>query len=1325
MSRARLALALALALVVPFEIRGAYAAVTGTIISTEGQAISGAKVAAYGAETIEERLRRLSGPRDERVPIVETVSDAKGDFSLDTKKEPAATLLISAAGFAPASFLVTNNEDTGPIALTVATLRKGRVTAGGKGIPEASVVWFSAEGAEYRTRTDKEGSYSVPDPDKWEALLRVTHPDFATAADLVGRLPTMKATLDRSLTAGQKITGRVVAADGKTAIANARITVDGSVSGNSREDGTFVLEHLADGWKQIVVASGDLTGSAARGVAPLTIRLTPAAIVTGTLLDGASQKSLPGALITIRPRESRRLDSPTASAVTDASGAFRLALPPGQYVLGASHPAYLVTEIQLTVTAGQKARKTLFGAARPSAAGFVFDDSRKPVAGAAVGASPVGMEGNRGGMRFFSTDQHFSGPDGRFVLRGVPADRDIRVEAGKKGFPKGETPTLHLAAGERKSGLLITIPRGMPFSGSVVDAAGKPVGGVAVSASVAQDMGGRMRQMMFAGDASTDRAPLTGTQGEFNIRLKEGKYDVSFRREGYAPKIVRGVEVGADSKPLRVVLEAGAEVSGRVVRKGAGIEGVVVGLFGDGSRAMSVSAADGSFTLKDLAPGSSMLMVSKPDDFIQQTRQISIPARDLVIEIPGGGTISGRVVEKGSKNPITDFSAGISNVRSGGGMMFGAPPTMKEFHTDDGTFTLTGVPPNEVQLMVSAAGYASGRVPGVRVEEGKPVSDIVVELSPSSSLSGRITGPDGSALGDAQVQLDTSDQGMRMRFGGEAQATSDPNGEYLLDSLDGGELSFVFSKRGYVSETRTVKISDKETRLDVRLSRGAAVNGVVVTEAGTPVAEARVSATSAAADNSFGRTVSDANGAFHFDGLAPAHYSFGAGKTGFVDGQVSDIDITTGAPVRIVLRSGGSISGHVTGLSEGELSRATVIAEGSDASTSAPVDASGAYRIDAAPTGTVRISATTGRMSSSRRSAPRSVDLAPGSSAQVDLEFRNDTSVRGRVTKKSAALAGVAVVFAPKDPAVTTRVSTNTDAGGNYEAAGLDPGDYLVRVIDMQNLSPYSTEYHVAGNGTFDIDIKTNSVRGHVLDIESGRPITGVRVSLQQKTEGESYFGQSATTDMNGTFVIEPVAPGDYRARAEIDQYGQQIIELTLGDGDSREIEFKLEKQDGLRVRILDGRDGRTLEAMLTVKDSQDRPAFQGFADSGGDAGFHVPLSRGTYRVTAWADGYAARTVTVAVPAPLLAIPLTPGGSLVLHSASSEIQRAKILSSNGETVSPSMFARSSIIALQPGDTTVEHLAPDTYQVLVLDERGETRKKLSVTIAEGGVSRAEL
>ncbi|PYQ49013.1 MAG: hypothetical protein DMF59_14535 [Acidobacteria bacterium] len=143
------------------------ASVTGVVINTDGQPISGAKVSIFAPETIAARRTRLFSKTPERTAIATRPTDSKGSFSFDSPKDqPIVDLRVEASGFAPDGLRLLADDDAGAIALTTAPMQRGTITSTGKPVAGATVIWFG-NATDFLGVTDTEGHYSVPDPSKW------------------------------------------------------------------------------------------------------------------------------------------------------------------------------------------------------------------------------------------------------------------------------------------------------------------------------------------------------------------------------------------------------------------------------------------------------------------------------------------------------------------------------------------------------------------------------------------------------------------------------------------------------------------------------------------------------------------------------------------------------------------------------------------------------------------------------------------------------------------------------------------------------------------------------------------------------------------------------------------------------------------------------------------------------------------------------------------------------------------------------------------------------------------------------------------------------
>jgi len=1309
------------------------AAVIGTVINIDGKAIGGAKVSLFAPELIAATGPRMLSADPQRKPLATATTDSGGKFTFDVPKDQSVVdVRVEASGYAPAGLRLTADDDAGAILLTQAPPVRGTITANGKPVANATVIVLG--GSEYSTKTDADGHYTAPDPARWAFRVIVLHPDFAMLEEQIGPGSGKKGP-DFSMNAGVAITGRVVAEDGQTPVADAQLLLDGWPAAKSAADGTFTIAHARKDWEAVVARSGNRVAERARTSAAATLKLARGATVSGSVRDVKSQLPVSGARISLGPTGRFGGRDASIDTITDAKGNFTLGpVAAGTYEIRPGRPGYSISGMQaLHLKAADAVQKSLYATAHARISGVVVNEDKQPVAAALVATRPASRNNDTFGMlmtmRAGGGSESYSAPDGHFVLREVAPDADLQVDAMKRGYPGGKSSTLKLAAGERKSGLTITIPRGVAISGRVTDKDHKPLSGVGVEAieSSADPMRRPQRMMLSTMLGSrNEQVVRTGSDGTFSMQVKEGTYDLDFKREGYSAKTVRGTKVDAAAKPVEVILDPGVEISGRVTRGGAGVEGANVRAISQEGMSTAITSADGTFVLSDLTPGPMMLNVNKQDSFIQEIRPVTAPSRDVIIDLPPGGRISGHVVDKASHQPVTSFMAGVTTSRSGGGMVMMMPPMQKQFTSDDGSFVLEGVKPGSTQVVVNAPGYTTARVPNVDVEDGKSVPDIEVDMETGAKLTGHVSGPDGSPVSGVSVRSDpmANGGGRVMRFDGtDNSATTDPNGDYTIDSLEPGEKTFTFSRSGYIAQQKTVTVAGgKDTRLDVQMSNGMRASGTVVTDGGEPIADVTVSAVSASAMDGGRQGRTDTNGAFIIEGLAPGHYTFTASKTGFAPGTLRDVDISSSGPVQLILKNGGIITGHVTGLTAQELEQATVVANGSGgrggpmSAVSATVDSGGNFRLEGAPSGTVSISARTGAMfgGTSKTAAPKTIELQPGGTAQVDIDFKSSTVIRGRITQNGAPAAQTRVMFMPRGASSQTSAGAMTDANGRYEVSGLDDGTYTVQTVNAA-FSPYSTQYEVHGSDTFDINIKTVTVKGHVIDAADSKPLNEASVELRS---GQSAFGgQSAITDSSGNFTIENVAAGSYQITADKSGYGHDARQITITDTTPEDVQFQLSPSDGITIRAVDTRDNTALTVnVLRVVDAQgnELPSQSGFF--GSSEVVKLALAPGTYRVTVTARNYAPQTISMTSPSQQT-VRFSPGGTLMLHSTASSPRRVRLVDSAGVTHGMNPLSQG-IFTLPPGTTPINNIAAGHYRLEFLDSTDRVIKTVEMDVEDG-------
>jgi hypothetical protein len=217
-------------------------------------------------------------------------------------------------------------------------------------------------------------------------------------------------------------------------------------------------------------------------------------------------------------------------------------------------------------------------------------------------------------------------------------------------------------------------------------------------------------------------------------------------------------------------------------------------------------------------------------------------------------------------------------------------------------------------------------------------------------------------------------------------------------------------------------------------------------------------------------------------------------------------------------------------------------------------------------------------------------------------------------------------------------------------------------------------------------------------------------------------------TDSGGTFLFDSVSPGSYVANATKEGYGNEAIDLMVGERPPDNLELKLARNDGVTLKVVDARDGRALDAMVSVYDMQGRLVHESRMFFGGMEGAtdtKLPLAAGRY--TAWvaSSGYAPRSATFTSPS-TQTIAVTPGGTLVIRSKQSTRARVRLIDASGSPY-PRFGSRpvGTDLNPSPGTTQLDHVAPGSYTLQLLGDNDAVLDATRVTIAEGQVATADI
>jgi hypothetical protein len=243
-----------------------------------------------------------------------------------------------------------------------------------------------------------------------------------------------------------------------------------------------------------------------------------------------------------------------------------------------------------------------------------------PVAGAFVRAT-LGGEGAGGYVAGARTAE-----DGTFVLAGLPPDEPFDLAVTHQDYQELRVRGIR-ATSERRD---FALDAGVGFAGVVVEPDGTPV----PNATVQVLSGGR--------SVKFERADA---KGRFDVSgLPEGVFEarVSWTSIGHVQRPPLAVRPG--DRDVRLVVERGERISGKVVWKGAGsatpLRVEAVGPDGEAVAQVWVWPQNPAFELEGLPRGSYAVRVSRGDadrtfTVVAEVAGVASGTRDLLVEAPG------------------------------------------------------------------------------------------------------------------------------------------------------------------------------------------------------------------------------------------------------------------------------------------------------------------------------------------------------------------------------------------------------------------------------------------------------------------------------------------------------------------------------------------------------------------------------------------------------------------------------------------------------------------------------------------------------------------
>jgi Carboxypeptidase regulatory-like domain len=526
-----------------------------------------------------------------------------------------------------------------------------------------------------------------------------------------------------------------------------------------------------------------------------------------------------------------------------------------------------------------------------------------------------------------------------------------------------------------------------------------------------------------------------------------------------------------------------------------------------------------------------------------------------------GISIQGIVLRAGSREPVSKAYVELSS--AGGNSRTFAATT-----SEDGRFVVRSAPPGRYELIVRRMGYITAKYgqrrangPGelITLENGRPVQDLTIVMTPTAAISGRIYDGFGEPVNGAKVRAMQSFYLQGRRILTEIQSTvTDDLGEYRLFWLPPG--------RYFVSATGPDPATDmdivvNDARGDIFYSSSNLLRTSLSTKYPDPLAlipQPRVAPQeSEVYAPVYFPTTTDRRSALPIDLEAGAEFS-GVDitvrrlKTHHIRGTI--VDAATGEVLREqhteILRSNNPPTYRVD---------ETLPVSSDNFPVHGFLDRrTGVFEMHDVVPGSYFLIAWSGK-----RFGRVAVEVRDGDLENVVVSVAEGFNLRGRVAIEGRTLATAEPLLAKLkielilDPYIPAGgfVSASPAPDGSFTLESVVSGDYRVGVEPILNVDGNASVGQTAlyiksirqGNNDvlngglhltrqpsepLEIVVGTNpaSLNGSVVD-EKQQPVPNVLVLLAPDVayRNRTDLFQEVITDTSGRFQIEFVPPGDYK----------------------------------------------------------------------------------------------------------------------------------------------------------------------------------------------------
>jgi protocatechuate 3,4-dioxygenase beta subunit len=737
------------------------------------------------------------------------------------------------------------------------------------------------------------------------------------------------------------------------------------------------------------------------------------------------------------------------------------------------------------------------------------------------------------------------------------------------------------------------------IEGVVLDPDGRPVDGAQVALSRVAARG----EEVTPGSYFQPRgATATAGGGRFRIEgLIPGEYTAAALHDAWAPAR-RGRITALAAQTTRTELKlgrGGLVLRGRVVDVGGGVvSGARVTAVPHASRSGGggpallrvTSGADGLYKVT-LARGSHSLRIEAEGYAPGSDEVFMARATTKDLRLVPGARLTGRVVERGGKQPVAGASVSLTSASR---QDFRVPRDTKS--DGAGQFELGGLEPGSYEVM-ARRGTLIGAGKVVALAVAQSLDDVIVEVDRGYVVSGRVKDEGGAGLGNVRVSASRTGP----PYGQAARTRTNPDGSYALEGMLPGEYRVGVNEEGRgLSMTRARVLAADVTGVDLVVPPASKISGRVLSPEGRPVEGATVQATFDVTMGGGGTLTSGEGTGTGPDGsfqlkripagslrVSARHEDYGAASVGPQPVKAGEVKTLT-----LTLKKGATITGTVK-TDEGRPAadvRVSALLRGPSMMSDSAEDITGPdgrYRLTGLSGGRVTVAAHRGSRPSwgaSETPDHKFVTLAEGEERVVDLVVGPPgTAIQGTVLSADGKpVPGATVMAAPEQDgrafrgnARETRAYTNMD--GAFAIENLNKAPYTVWASHPEHPDAESKGVLGGSKGVKVQFPRETSVAGVVVDAQ-GKPVPhytlvilpGPRPSERPEDRRRRQMNAfDAPTlrvqDPGGAFEVKRLAVGTHELAVSTaaGESATHVVDVAAGQ---RLTGVRIQVQPGLRI---------------------------------------------------------------------------------------------------------------------------------------------------------------